>query len=197
VLALDAFVQGRRCGRASGFPLPQRFLLDPHPQHAQKWCVAAGPRFSFKASSMTIITKPVVWQPDRRPQSPDWAKGAEVPGLVTMMLRGALGQCPCCGAGRLFAGYLRQAPACSSCDVELAEVRADDAPPYFTMLLVGHIVVPLMLLLEKARSPELWVHAAIFLPMTCVLTLGLLRPIKGATIGLMLRLNLLKQPGNA
>ena len=33
---------------------------------------------------------------------------------------------------------------------------------------------------------------AIFLPLTLVMALGLLRPIKGGTVGLMLNLNMLK-----
>ncbi len=39
--------------------------------------------------------------------------------------------------------------------------------------------------------------AAIFLPLTLVLALGLLRPIKGATVGLMLNLNMLKSDAEA
>ena len=34
--------------------------------------------------------------------------------------------------------------------------------------------------------------SAIFIPLTLVLALGLLRPVKGGTVGLMLRLNMLK-----
>jgi uncharacterized protein (DUF983 family) len=70
--------------------------------------------------------------------------------------------------------------------------RADDAPPYFTILITGHIVVPLMLLLERSQQPPTWVMSAIFLPLTLVLAVGLLRPVKGGTVGLMLKLNMLK-----
>ena len=142
---------------------------------------------------MTLITKPVTWQPDRSRLSPLWT----LPDLSTMMLRGARGRCPACGQSALFRGYLRQVESCPSCDAPLGQIRADDAPPYFTMLVVGHIVIPLMLLLERAQQPPLWVHAAIWLPLTCILTLGLLRPIKGATIGLMLRLDLRKPAADA
>jgi uncharacterized protein (DUF983 family) len=67
----------------------------------------------------------------------------------------------------------------------LGRYRADDAPPYFTILIVGHIIVPLMLMLEKSVAPELWVHMALWLPATIVLSLALLRPIKGAVLGVM------------
>jgi uncharacterized protein (DUF983 family) len=142
---------------------------------------------------MTVISKPVTWQPDRNRLSPSWT----LPALTTMLLRGARGRCPACGEAKLFSGYLRQVEACPSCAAPLGQIRADDAPPYFTMLAVGHVVIPLMLLLERAQQPALWVHAAIWLPLTCVLTIGLLRPIKGATIGLMLRLDLRKSATDA
>jgi uncharacterized protein (DUF983 family) len=80
--------------------------------------------------------------------------------------------------------------ACSACGAPVGRVRADDAPPYFTIFLVGHIVVPLMLLLERGSAPDLWVMAAIFLPLTLALCLILLRPVKGATLGLMLALGM-------
>jgi uncharacterized protein (DUF983 family) len=99
--------------------------------------------------------------------------------------RGVLCKCPACGTGAAFAGYLRVTPACTSCGTPLDEFRADDAPPYFTIFLVGHIVVPLMLILERAYSPPTWVHMTLWLPLIVVLSLALLRPIKGAMLGLL------------
>lgn len=99
--------------------------------------------------------------------------------------RGALCKCPACGNASAFTGYLRVTPSCAACGTKLDEFRADDAPPYFTIFLVGHIVVPLMLILERAYSPPTWVHMAIWLPLIVFLALALLRPIKGATLGLL------------
>ncbi len=62
--------------------------------------------------------------------------------------------------------------------------KAHDAPPYFTMTIVAHIVVPALFIVEKLWAPSLWIHAAIWLPLTLVLTLGLLPMVKGAIIGL-------------
>lgn len=123
------------------------------------------------------------WQPSTRsvPASA-WPK----PTLGTAMLRGAKNRCPACGEGRLFAGYLAIRPTCDACGTPIGQIKADDAPPYFTIFLVGHIVVPLMLLAEREHEPALWVMAAIFLPLTLVLCLMFLRPVKGATLGLML-----------
>ncbi len=98
--------------------------------------------------------------------------------------RGAMGLCPKCGKGRMFTRYLKVAEACPHCGEALHHHRADDAPPYFTVFAAGHIVIPLMLGVERAASPPLWLHLSIFLPLTALLCLWLLPIFKGATIGL-------------
>lgn len=100
------------------------------------------------------------------------------------MLRGARFGCPNCGARTLFQSYLVVAPACSACGEDLHHQRADDAPAYFTMFIVGHIVIGLVLTIEQMYGPPLWVHVAIFLPMLVGLSLFLLPRIKGALVGL-------------
>jgi uncharacterized protein (DUF983 family) len=100
------------------------------------------------------------------------------------MWRGFLCRCPACGARTLFHAYLKIAERCSACGEELHHHRADDAPPYFTMLIVGHIVVPAMLLVEKLWAPDLLVHAAIWVPLTLLMTLALLPAVKGVIVGL-------------
>jgi uncharacterized protein (DUF983 family) len=104
-----------------------------------------------------------------------------------------LGRCPACGKAHIFNGFLRVVPECANCGAPLGLARADDAPPYFTILITGHIVVPLMFVVDRMNpEPPLWVMSAIFLPLTFFMALGLLRPIKGGTVGLMLNLNMLK-----
>ncbi len=112
--------------------------------------------------------------------------------MFTALGRGLLGRCPACGQTHAFDGYLQVVPECLVCGAPLGKVRADDAPPYFVVFAVGHIVVPLLFWMETALHPPLWVHAAIWLPVSLVLALVLLRPIKGATLGLMLRLGMVK-----
>jgi uncharacterized protein (DUF983 family) len=97
--------------------------------------------------------------------------------------RGFARRCPACGEGRAFAGLLKVRDACEACGQELHHHRADDAPPYFTILIVGHIVVPLALLVEQTLQPELWLHMALWTPLTLGLSLALLPRIKGALIG--------------
>jgi uncharacterized protein (DUF983 family) len=105
-------------------------------------------------------------------------------GLVPSLLRGAALTCPACGKGALFRRYLKVYDHCPSCGEALHHQRADDAPPYFTIVIVGHVVVGLMLAVEMAYRPPLWVHAALWLPLTVLLALLLLPPIKGTLIGL-------------
>lgn len=100
------------------------------------------------------------------------------------MARGAMGRCPCCGSGRLFSAYLKVADHCSICGEAYYHHRADDAPPYMVIFAVGHIVVPLLVLVEEVFRPAVWLHLVIFLPLTLLLSLALLPPIKGALVAL-------------
>ncbi|WP_374628344.1 DUF983 domain-containing protein [Pannonibacter indicus] len=100
------------------------------------------------------------------------------------ILRGFSCRCPACGEGKIFNGYLTVNPACTVCGEELHHQRADDAPPYFTITIVGHIIVPAMMAVEFAWRPAVWIHMALWLPLTLILSLGFLRPVKGALIGL-------------
>ncbi len=104
--------------------------------------------------------------------------------VLLSLLRGARLSCPACGKGAMFRRYLKVADNCPDCGEALHHHRADDAPPYFTIVIVGHVVVGLMLAVEMAYRPPLWLHAAIWLPLTVLLALLLLPPIKGALVGL-------------
>lgn len=131
---------------------------------------------------------PVRWAPDRNVPPVPWP----VPPTLVALARGARCVCPACGQGKLFRGYLRVTDACPHCGAPLGRARADDAPPYFTMLVVGHIMVPATYLLDRAYDPPMLLEGAIVLPLVLALTLLLLRPIKGATVGLMLGLGMLQ-----
>lgn len=132
---------------------------------------------------------PVQWQPNRTPAQVPWP----VPRLGTALKRGLLCRCPACGKRALFNGYLRVVRECGACGAPLGSARADDAPPYFTIMIVGHIVVPLMLVVEKSSAPSIMAMSLIFLPLTLVLTLALLRPVKGATVGAMVTFGMVQR----
>ena|SRR5271166_1176954 len=136
---------------------------------------------------------PTRWQPDRSAKPNFWPQ----PPILTAVGRGLLCRCPACGKASLFNGFLRITAVCAKCGAPLGLARADDAPPYFTILVTGHIIVPLLFMVDRMGQPPIWVMSAIFVPLTFFTALGLLRPIKGATVGLMLSLNMLKSDINA
>ena len=129
----------------------------------------------------------VRWQPDRTPRLPPWP----VPPLATALGRGVVGRCPACGQTHLFVGFLRIVSECTSCHAPLGTARADDAPPYFVILITGHIVIPAMLLAQKFVNPTNLEMSAIFVPLTLALALGLLRPVKGGVLAVLVTMGLL------
>jgi uncharacterized protein (DUF983 family) len=130
---------------------------------------------------------PVRWTPDRSVKLLPWP----TPALAETLLRGLRGRCPCCGEGKIFNGFLTLAPECTACHAPLGRIRADDLPPYLTIFVVAHVIVIGMLLVEQAYAPPLWVHTIIWIPLTLALTFALMRPMKGAVVGLMLKLGML------
>jgi uncharacterized protein (DUF983 family) len=98
--------------------------------------------------------------------------------------RGMGKRCPACGQGPVFAAYLKVRDACPVCGTELHHHRADDAPPYFTMVIVGHIVIAAVLAAERMYAPPTWLHLALWLQLTTALSLYLLPIVKGGLVGL-------------
>ena len=98
------------------------------------------------------------------------------------MWRGLRGRCPACGRGHLFRAFLKVADRCDVCGEDFHHHRADDAPAYFVILIVGHVVVPVALAVEVAYAPPYWVHFALWAPLTIGMSLGLLQPVKGAIV---------------
>lgn len=125
-------------------------------------------------SSIVDIHEPEIFEATR----------PEARSLWQAMLRGFMLRCPACGNGKVFRAFLKVADNCPHCHEELHHHRADDAPPYFTIMIVGHIVVPLMLAVEMAYMPPIWIHIAIWPAMTVALSLILLPRIKGSIVGL-------------
>lgn len=102
---------------------------------------------------------------------------------ATAVRRGFMTRCPNCGQGRMFRAFLKVADNCPACGEPLHHHRADDAPAYFNIVIVGHIVVPLVLAVETAFAPDYWIHLALWLPLILVLSITLMQPIKGAIVG--------------
>ena len=102
----------------------------------------------------------------------------------TAMKRGWRGRCPRCGEGKLFRAFLKVDDHCAVCGQDFSGHRADDLPAYLVIVIVGHIVVPTALIIETDYSPPVWLQLSIYLPVTLILSLLLLQPVKGAVVGL-------------
>ena len=104
--------------------------------------------------------------------------------VLLAIRRGLAQRCPNCGKGALFWKYLKVTDNCPACAEALHHHRADDAPAYFTIVIVGHFIVGGILALHKALAPPEWVQLAIWMPLTLVSCLWLLPRVKGALVGL-------------
>ena len=101
---------------------------------------------------------------------------------LSVLTTGLAGRCPRCGRGRLFKGFLAVARRCDSCGLDFGFADAGDGPAVFVTLIAGFFVLGLALVVDVEYEPPLWVHFVIFLPLTLVVCLGLLRPLKGLLI---------------
>lgn len=100
---------------------------------------------------------------------------------------GLAGKCPRCGRGRLFTGLLQVRGRCEVCDLDLSPHDSGDGPAVFVILLLGPLVVGLMIWVEVAWTPPVWVHAALWIPTILILSMAMLRVMKGILIALHFR----------
>jgi uncharacterized protein (DUF983 family) len=100
---------------------------------------------------------------------------------------GLRGRCPRCGDGQLLKGFVSVNPRCEACKLDFAFADSGDGPAVFIILIAGFLIVFLALAVEVAYSPPYWLHLLIFLPLTLIVSLGMLRPMKGLMIGLQYR----------
>jgi uncharacterized protein (DUF983 family) len=108
----------------------------------------------------------------------------EIDTLSGAIRAGLMCRCPRCGAGKLFQGFLTLRPRCDQCGLDCGFADSGDGPAVFIMFLAGFIVVGAALLTEAEYHPPYWVHAALWLPLILIVTLGPLRPAKGVMIAL-------------
>jgi uncharacterized protein (DUF983 family) len=104
-------------------------------------------------------------------------------------LAGLACRCPRCGRGKLFSGFLSVAPACAACELSYGFADSGDGPAVFVIFVVAPIVVVLALILEAVAHPAPYVHLIVWLPVTVILSLALLRPFKATLLALQYRHN--------
>ncbi len=84
----------------------------------------------------------------------------------------------------MFSGYLSVVKQCSICNLDYEFADSGDGPAIFIMMIVGFIIVGGALFVEVVYQPPYWLHAIVWLPLSILLPLLLLRPAKGLFIAL-------------
>jgi uncharacterized protein (DUF983 family) len=100
------------------------------------------------------------------------------------ILLGLKGRCPSCGHAPLFARYLKPVAACPACGQDWTAQRADDLPAYLVILILGHLIVPLVVEVNRWFDPSTLFQMIFWPAITTVLALLMLQPVKGAVIAL-------------
>lgn len=103
--------------------------------------------------------------------------------ITTGVRRGLSLRCPNCGEGRLFRRFLKVSDHCEICGTDNTIYPSDDAPPYLTLLIVGHVFIPLLFWMDRAWEPALWVLFAIWPPLIVATSIAALPYMKGAVVG--------------
>ncbi|MBV9993957.1 MAG: DUF983 domain-containing protein [Caulobacteraceae bacterium] len=106
--------------------------------------------------------------------------------------RGLRGRCPHCGDAKLFYRYLKVEPVCQHCGHDLDRYPSDDGPAYFTVLLVGHLVIVPFLILGAPLifTTPVWILLPAALTPAAVVTLAALPVVKGAVMGVLYALDI-------
>jgi uncharacterized protein (DUF983 family) len=94
------------------------------------------------------------------------------------------GLCPRCGAGGLFSGVTRFGLACSNCGLDFQQFNVGDGPAAFLIMIVGGFITACAVVFELKVQPPFWVHILLWVPLTAVLVLALLRVAKGVLLTL-------------
>ncbi len=102
---------------------------------------------------------------------------------------GLHGCCPRCGQGKLFQGFLTLKPKCSACGLDYAFAEAGEGPAVFVMLIVGFLIIGMALWFDARFAPPVWLHALIWIPLATIISLVLLKKMKGIMIALQYRHN--------
>lgn len=111
---------------------------------------------------------------------------------ILLIKRGFFKTCPYCGKSEIFSSYLKLIPVCKNknCKFVFKNYRTEDGPAYFTIFIVGHIVIPVIVLLEGLElPPPFWFQITFWPVITILLGIWLLPRIKGAFLGFQISVN--------
>lgn len=104
--------------------------------------------------------------------------------LKTAIRRAVLGHCPACGEGKLFRSYLKQVENCEACGERFGHIRADDAAPWGTIILVGHVFLPFAFMVNVDFMPT-WAVMVMWATLFSLLSLAVLPRSKALFLAIL------------
>ncbi|MBA2590695.1 MAG: DUF983 domain-containing protein [Alphaproteobacteria bacterium] len=104
--------------------------------------------------------------------------------LKTAARRAVANRCPACGKGKLMRSYLKQVENCAACGESLGQIRADDAAPWLTIILVGHVFLPIAFMMNLDWMPT-WVAMLSLSTVFVAISLAILPRAKMLFIGVL------------
>ncbi len=84
------------------------------------------------------------------------------PPMKTALLRALKLHCPNCGEGKILSGYIKPVESCAICQEKYSHIRTDDAAPWLSILLVGHIFVPTILSVQQELNWPDWLSMTVW-----------------------------------
>jgi len=116
--------------------------------------------------------------------------------IPAVLLSGILKKCPNCAKGNVYSKYLKVNDRCKKCNEELHSYRTDDFGPWLSIIIAGHIIVPLVLAVEQNYALDLWLQAIIWIPLTILTVLFLLPISKSICLSILWRLKMKDNESN-
>ena len=89
------------------------------------------------------------------------------------------GRCPKCGEGPMFQSWLKINQACPACGLSYRFASPDDGPAFFSLCIVAFPLIFVVVWLQAAFAPPIWVHLLTSVPLMVIGCVLPLRPIKG------------------
>ena len=107
--------------------------------------------------------------------------------LMTVIRRGLARRCPRCCAGATLTGYLTRGRVCGGCGEDLALISAAVGPAGATLIVVGHVLAPFLIILGRDERIPVWAAIAALAAMMLAGVWWCLPRFKGLFIALIWR----------
>ncbi len=104
------------------------------------------------------------------------------------ILRAALSKrCPKCGQAPLFRTYLKQVDTCANCGEAFGHIRADDAPAWLTIIVMGHVLAFTLMFIAPSTNWPMWVNILVWQSFAIGMVFWLLPRAKAIFIAIIWR----------